>query len=125
MMTDIVKDEDRERPIPLVWRAPLKPIVDALVRGEVPASAAPLIVGAVDPDNLRINRENIADYPDALGPLGDAAWQSSVYIWMAGHWDVLIDLMTEDGEISDLVLAARIIEAGDQFMIEPGLIYVP
>lgn len=121
----IKKDETDEHPIPVVWRAALKQVADLLVRGDQPATVAPLIVATLDSDTNEISHQNIAVYPDALGPLADKAWDTSVYIWMGDHWDILIDLTAANGETSDLVLHAKIRESGEQFTIEPGPIYVP
>ncbi|MEQ8179792.1 MAG: VOC family protein [Amphiplicatus sp.] len=78
--------------------------------------------------------EALAFYRDVLGyevvsaspgPLNEKSWDTSIYIWMESHWQVLVDLSTEDGKSSDLVLHIRIYEVGNSFEFEPGMIYVP
>jgi len=68
---------------------------------------------------------NIDSYPDTLGPLHEKSWESSIYIWDSPYWTVLVDLTDTNGQITDLVLHARIYETDSGYIIEPGLIYVP
>ncbi|WP_428407609.1 DUF7668 domain-containing protein [Hyphococcus sp.] len=122
----VLKDEERELPVPVIWRSALKQIVDSFVQESEPPTAVDAIV--VDPiasDEAKINRQNIKDYPDPIGPLAEHSWATSIYIWMDGYWDVLVDLSTSYGETSDLVLHAKVRESGNQYIIKPGLIYVP
>jgi hypothetical protein len=53
------------------------------------------------------------------------SWNSSFRVWNEGHWKLLLDLITETGAVSDLVLHAKVTERGEAYAIEPGLIYVP
>ena len=117
-----LKDEARELPIPTGWRGSLKLIADAFVSGSKPAGDG---IREIDAKSAQINAANIAAYTEQLGHLRDNAWDTSVYIWMQGYWDALIDLSTIGGERSDLVLHVRVWEIGDQLEFEPGLIYVP
>ena len=66
-----------------------------------------------------------SDYPDTIGRLTEITWVSSVCAWTGNSWEVLVDLSTSDGQVSDLVMHVEIRETGDCYIIEPGLIYVP
>jgi hypothetical protein len=117
--------EDTELPVPLQWRVALKQIADALVDGQEPAGIAPLLCAPVDPRSLEISRENIAGYPDPIGPLTEATWVTSICRRAADRWDLLIDLCCVDGSVSDLVLHARVRADGGQYTLEVRLVYVP
>ena len=84
--------ENTELPVPLQWRVALKQISDAFVDGQEPAGIGPLLCAPVDPRSLEISRENIAGYPDPIGPLTEATWVTSICDRAADRWDLLIDL---------------------------------
>jgi hypothetical protein len=117
--------EDTELPVPLQWRVALKQIADALVDGQEPAGIAPLLCASVDRRSLEISRENIAGYPDPIGPLTEATWVTSICHRAADRRDLLIDLCCVDGSVSDLVRHARVRVDGGQYMLEVRLVYVP
>jgi len=116
---------ETELPVPLLWRAALKQIADTLVDGQEPAGIAPLLCAPVDPRSLEISRENIAGYPDPIGPLTEASWVTSICHRAADRWDLLIDLCCVDGSVTDLVLHARVRADGSQYQLEVWLVYVP
>ncbi len=120
--TEVEKGEGTEQPVPDGWRLALKRVADAFADGRVPTGDG---IRSVDEKTVKINFENIEDYPDATGPLRDASWETSISAWMGGHWEVLVDLSTVSGDRSDLVLHAKVFDLGDRVEIEPGLIYVP
>ncbi len=45
---------------------------------------------------------------DTLVGLDDATWQRSCYLNIGEYWEVLINLATEQGTVSDLTLHSRI-----------------
>lgn len=67
----------------------------------------------------------IMDCGARLIRLPDETWSSSVCIRMDGHWEVLLDLWAEDEGRSDLVLHAKVFEAGDGHLFEIYMVYVP
>jgi hypothetical protein len=86
---------------------------------EVPA------VEPVSPDVAAQIVEYIADYGETLLPLPAQTWDTSVTLWQRDYWDVLVDLWTEPGRRSDLVLHVEVREAGDSYRFRVGLVYVP
>ena len=120
--TAVEKVEGSEQPVPDGWRLALKQIVDAFVDRRLPTGDG---IRSVDEQTVKINFENIEDYPDATGPLRDVSWETSVCIWMGDHWEVLVDLSTVGGWRSDLVLHTKVFDLDGRVEIEPGLIYVP
>lgn len=121
----VEKQSDAELPIPSVWRESLKEIVDSFVQDKFPPQNTFIPLGEFDNDIIEINRTNITKYPDKLGPLNPKSWESSIYLWMGGYWEVLVDLSDEFGNTTDLVFHANIKEKGAGFQISPYLIYVP
>lgn len=121
----VSKTEDQELPVPDAWKPALKALADAIVGNTVPNPIEGFVIGAIEDDRLEISRSNIEDYPDKLGALTKQTWKSSIYVWDGRCWEVLVDLTTDTGDVSDLVMHAKITECGDKYFIEPRLIYVP
>ena len=121
----VEKHEDTELPIPTIWRATLKSLGDSFVFGTQLVSEDKVSIEPIDEETTKINRSNIEDYPDTIGRLTEITWVSSVCAWTGNSWEVLVDLSTSDGQVSDLVMHVEIRETGDCYIIEPGLIYVP
>ena len=121
----VSKNSTNELPIPSVWRTGLKRLADASVLAETIEADKHFSVVPADLQTKEINAANIMAYPDALGPLAEKSWDTSVYLWQDDHWEVLVDLSGVDGETTDLVFHAIVREVDDRFKVEPGLIYVP
>ncbi|KDA02681.1 MAG: hypothetical protein V7651_14865 [Hyphomonas oceanitis] len=121
----VKKNGDRELPIPTEWRAALKQIADALAAGDFELSSLPQVSQYEDPDFAKINRANIQDYPDSLAPLDASTWDTSIYRWMEEYWEVLVDLSAGATLTSDLVLHVKVRKNGQDFIFQPGLVYVP
>ncbi len=121
----ISKTEDKELPVPSAWRFALKTIADALVGETVIPKIDGFLISSPEKDQLQICRDNIEAYPDEIGSLNVESWNSSIHIWNNGYWSVLVDLTAHSGETTDLVFHAKVSEQGEQYLIEPGLIYVP
>jgi hypothetical protein len=120
-----VKDEDNEHPVAGAWRPTFRVIVSAFVRGEYQLAGGVDGVQPVSAESAKQISDYIADYGETLVELSDETWDSSVAQWMNGYWDVLVDLWTEGEGRSDLVLGARVYEAGDGYRFEVGMVYVP
>ena len=79
----------------------------------------------VDASTASQIQDYLADYGETLVPLPDATWESSVSQWMGGHWDVVVDLFTEESGRSDLVLAARVFDDRGSLQIVVDGVFVP
>lgn len=121
----IEKDDENERPIPLVWRPKICSIVDAFVQKDYALSSSipNVLPVSAETSNQLINY--IEDFGETLTHLPGETWESSVCLWMGNHWDVLIDLWTIREGRSDLVLGVRITESNSDYEYEIGMIYVP
>ena len=105
------KDDD-EHAIPVALRGRFVSLVASFAAGDFTASHEGVVPVSVEVASL-IAR-NLRAYGDVLVPLNAETWGSSVYCWMDGYWQVMVDLSTEGEPISDLALHAVV---GD----EPGL----
>lgn len=119
----IEKFSDQEKPVPTAWRSIFDKIIDAFVDGDFKLdrgiqSVTPLSVK----EAIRIS-ENIEDYGDSLVNRTDKTWDTSVYRWMNGYWEVIIDLYVTQGK-SDLALLAEVREDGDHFKFEVTSVHV-
>ena len=119
------KDEENEIAIPMSWRPHFVEIVEAFVRGDYSLSSGIDRVAPISESTANHIERYIESYGDILTSLPNETWESSVHIWMGGHWEAMVDLWTVAEGRSDLVLSAKIFEAGNGFSIEVGMVYVP
>lgn len=121
----MLKKDDAEHPAPEPWRSTFRQIANAFVAGDFQLRDHPIdSVVPVDPATAEYIAENIFAYGEALAPLDDATWDRSVYRWMDGYWQMLVDLSTKDEPVSDLSLHAKLYEAeGHRLVIDS--VHVP
>ena len=116
--------DDAEHPIPRTWRAAFRRIADAFVAGDYELARHHVEgVAPVAPATAQHISASVSAYGDALAPLSDATWERSIYRWMGGHWQMLVDLTTAAEPVSDLTLHARL--EGDGLRLEIDSIHVP
>lgn len=121
----MLQKDDLEHQVPEPWRSTFRQIVDAFVAGDFQLRHCP--VQLVDPVELATAEriaENVTAYGDPLAPLNDATWERSVYRWMDGYWEVLVDLTTRGEPVSDLTLHAKLHDA-DEPRLEIDSVHVP
>ena len=100
-------------------------VVRAFSRGDFELTCRAEGVDVVSPEIATQNKEYVDDYGESLVELSDKTWETSCAQWMGLHWDILIDLCTEGGGISDLVLTGEMLEINGTPHFTVGLIYVP
>jgi hypothetical protein len=122
---EAVKDEEAEHPIAAAWRAALKDVVKAFVRGDYQLSVAVPNVDPIPQADADQIKAYIADYGETLIELPDETWQTSVAQWQGRHWDILVDLWTQESGCSDMVLAARVFERDAGYRIVVDSVHVP
>lgn len=121
-----LQDEDEAHPVPTAWRPVLKEIVQAFVEGDYALARGVSSVAPVSAETAEQIREYIADYGETLAELPEETWETSIAQWTGRHWDVMVDLWTEESGQSDMVLDARVLRAADDsFQIRIHLVYVP
>lgn len=121
----VEKNEKEELPIPHVWRPTFKAIVSAFVKKDYNLTSEIENINAVSKETAEQIKEYIEDYGEEIIELPDETWNSSVYIYYGGYWNVLIDLFTKDEGLSDLVLNAEVREYNNEYFIDVKLVYVP
>jgi hypothetical protein len=117
--------DDEEHPVPEEVRPRFQELVAAFVSGDYRLSRHVLDgVASIDANTATFIEGQIAAYGAILVPLSDEVWQRSVYRWTEGHWEVLVDLSTNQEPVSDLALHARLFD-GPSGRIEVWSVHVP
>jgi hypothetical protein len=121
----VVKDEHNERPIPEVWRDVFCQIVKLISGGNYLADSPIFNVKPLSLSDSKCIQSSIEAYGEELTELPVATWDSSVYIWMGTHWNVIIDLWTRSEGRSDLIMSAKVYERGNDYLFVVNMVYVP
>ena len=117
--------DEAQRPIPPAWRHTFREIVSALVAADYRLEAQIAGVEPVSIETATQIRDYLRDYGATLVELPEATWESSVCIWTGSHWDVIVDLWTQEEGRSDLVLHAQVVETQSDISVTVHLVYVP
>jgi len=108
----MLQRDDDEHEVPLDWHAPFDQIVRAFLVKDFHLFVHPInCVEPIDHSTAKSIADNIAAYGAPLAPLNTATWERSVYRWMGGYWQFLVDLTTDKEDVSDLTLHARLDDA--------------
>lgn len=120
-----LEKDDRQHPVPLNWRPTFHLISEAFRQGDfrLRDHAIPN-VAPIDGMVAQSIAENISDYGDALASLDPATWDRSIFLWMGGYWQVLVDLTTTREQVSDLTLHARLYDVSPP-RLEIQSVHVP
>jgi hypothetical protein len=117
--------DEAEHPIPVPMRPLFRQVAAALAAGDLELSSLGIAgVAAIPPETARHIGACVTAYGDTLAALNDATWERSVYRWMHGYWQFLVDLSTAQETVSDLTLHARLYE-GDGRRLEIDSVHVP
>ena len=119
------KDAENELPVPTVWREVIREIVLSFVNGDYRLSSGISGVTDITKETSEQIESNIRDYGEELVPLPDESWESSIYLWMGTHWQVIVDLWTAGEGRSDMVLSAHVNEREDRFIYSIYMVQVP
>lgn len=104
----LVKDE-AEHPVPDEWRSTFRQVASAFVSGDFKLRDHHIqYVEPIDAETAQCIADNVADYGELLAPLNDITWDRSIYQWMDGYWQMLVDLSTQVEPVSDLTIHARL-----------------
>jgi len=122
----MLSKDGAEHPVPEPLRSTFRQIADAFVAGDYQLRDHPIAgVKPVAPDTAKWIADNISAYGDTLAPLNEDTWDRSIYRWMDGYWQMLVDLTTTSERVSDLTLHAKLYEKGDDFALAVEAVYVP
>ena len=125
MIIPAVKDEEAQQPIPTAWRPTIAAMARALAKRDYRFGSGIPGVLPVSVEAAAQVESYITGYGEALVELPEETWESSVCIWMDGWWDIIVDLWTESEGRSDLILSAKVREAGEGYSFEMQGVYVP
>ena len=121
----LMKD-DAEYPVPVPLRTTFRQIADAFVAGDFQLREHPIAgVRPIDADTAKWIADNVAAYGERLAPLNEETWNRSVYRWMDGYWQMLVDLTTTSEPVSDLTIHAKLHETGEGCVLSVDAVYVP
>ena len=112
---------EEQRPVPLEWRPALQRAANAFMARNFTLQG----LAGVEPTSASSASqvsEYLADYGATLVSLPEETWSSSVCIWSGHHWDVLVDLWTEEEGRRDLVMHAHVAPSG---VVSVHAVYVP
>jgi hypothetical protein len=124
-LISVHKDIESQKKIPAIWKETLIEIVDAMKEGDYQLSRNITNVPKLSENVAMAIKRNIESYGETLVSLPEETWNTSVFQWMGGYWDVFIDLDTEEGP-SDLILSVRIREtSSSSYSFAVHLVYVP
>ena len=106
--------DDAEHHVPLPFRSTFQDIADAFVAGDFRMRDHPVQgVRPISSETAEWIAESVAAYGDTLAPLDEQTWERSVYLWMDGYWQMIVDLTTRKEAVSDLSLHAKLHEDGE------------
>jgi len=118
--------DNAEHSIPEPLRSTFRQIADAFVAGDFQLRNQPISgVRPVETDTAEWIAGNILAYGETLAPLNDETWDRSIYRWMDGYWEMLVDLTTTSEPVSDLTIHAKLYETGDDAALVVEGVYVP
>lgn len=121
----LLEKDETEHPIPEPWRSTFRQIASAFVSGDFKLRNHPIEhVEPIEAETAQHIADNVADYGESLAPLNDATWDRSIYLWMDGYWQMLVDLSTEAEPVSDLTIHARLHD-GDIPRLQITSVHVP
>lgn len=121
----MLKDE-AEHPVPEPLRSTFGQIADAFLAGDFQLRDHPIAgVKPIDPDTAQSIADNISAYGETLAPLNEQTWDRSIYRWMDGYWEMLVDLTTSAEPVSDLALHAKLYETSNGSSLVVEAVYVP
>jgi hypothetical protein len=120
-----IKDEDNELPIPGAWRSTFRDVVHAFVEQDFGIAQGLPSVEPISADTADHIKAYLDDYGETLIELPEETWSTSIYLWHGTHWEALVDLWTAESGPSDMVLSARVFEAGEGYRFEVQMVYVP
>lgn len=89
---------------------------------DIPATIAG--ASAIGPSTAKFISDCVIAYGDSLAPLHSSTWEHAIYHWTDGYWMFLVDLTTQNQQVSDLTLHAKLHDTEDS-QLEVVSVHVP
>lgn len=90
----MLQRDDDEHEVPLDW---FERIASVFLLGDVQLSDHPIDgVEPIKPATAKAIADNVVAYGAPLAILNAATWKRSIYRWMNGYWQFLVDLSTNE-----------------------------
>lgn len=121
----VLKKKNEELPVPIEWRQVFIDVVEAFKNGDFQLDDKIKFVNKVSALNAERMAANVTDYGDQLISLSDQTWNFSIYLWMDSYWQVLVDLVTLNEGVSDLVMFVKVRENAGKYCFTIEDIHVP
>ena len=121
----LIMCEDEELPVPTEWRKPLAEMVECLASGKLSKLPSLPAVTLRTEDVCRDIENYIRAYGRKLTNLPKESWRTSIYLWMNGYWEILVDLFTVEEGCSDLVLFVRVHPKEGSYIFQIESVHVP
>lgn len=119
-----VSRSDDEQPVPTIWRNTLSSIVESFKNRNFLINSDINDVLSLSEADAKSIEESINSYGCSLVDLPEETWITSVCQWTGHHWDVMVDLFTEDG-LSDLVMFVRVSGDDGGYSFTVDSVHVP
>jgi hypothetical protein len=117
--------DDAEHAVPAMLHGMLSNVADAFAAGDYLLQDHAIEgVKPIDPTTAGWIAKSIAAYGDSLTALHPSTWDRSIYRWMDGYWDLLVDLSTTRERVSDLTLHAKLHDT-EPLALEIESVHVP
>jgi hypothetical protein len=120
-----VKNGEEALPVAVAWRPTLCAIVRALAKGDYELTEDIPSVELLPGKTATQIRKYVASYGATLIELPDETWETSCAQWSGSHWDVFVDLWTQEEGRSDMLLQLAVAESDDGYRFKVHLVYVP
>jgi len=121
----VAKDEENELPVPEIWRPVFCEIVKSFSNKNYLLKSTIPNVNSLSISDAKYIEDYIESYGEELIELPSETWDSSIYLWMGSHWNVIVDLWTLSEGLSDLVLTVKVYEVNDKYLFNIEMVYVP
>jgi hypothetical protein len=117
--------DDAEHPVPPELRSTFHDIADAFAAGDYCLRNHNIkSVCPIDRSTGDAIAKSVLAYGGRLTSLHRSTWDHAIYRWMEGYWQLLVDLTTENEQVSDLTLHAKLSDA-DFPMMKIESVHVP
>lgn len=119
-----VQKKSQELPIPHVWREPIRGLVHCIISKNYDQLSKNPSFELPSKEKIYSIEYNIDSYNEVIVGVTEWSWSRSVYMWMDGYWEIIVDIAGESGP-SDLSIFLRAYENRGQYLFRIESVHVP